>query len=58
MACGVDANSTLAEFGVNFALKGNQALDLDVGGFDSKADQGGGSYDGTTVRVGCLYRFR
>lgn len=58
MAYRVDADTVLAELGANIALKGNQALDFGVSWFDSKADQGGGSYDGTTLRAGYLYRFR
>lgn len=54
----VDADTTLLELGANIALKGNQALDFGVSWFDSKADQGGGSYDGATFRAGYLYRFR
>lgn len=54
----VDADTTLLELGANIALKGNQALDFGVSWFDSKADQGGGSYDGMTFRAGYLYRFR
>ncbi|HEX7811155.1 MAG TPA: hypothetical protein VF460_04545 [Burkholderiales bacterium] len=58
MAYKVDADTTSLELGANIALKGNQALDFGVSWFDSKADQGGGSYDGTTFRAGYLYRFR
>ena len=54
----VDADTTVLELGANIGLKGNQALDLGVSWFDSKADEGGGSYDGAIVRVGYLYRFR
>jgi hypothetical protein len=53
----VDATTTLLEAGLNIAFTGNQALDLGVSWFDSRADQGGGSYDGATFRVGYLYRF-
>ena len=54
----VDADTTVLELGANIALKGNQALDFGVSWFDSKADEGGGSYNGATVRAGYLYRFR
>jgi len=54
----VDADTTVLELGANIALTGSQALDFGVSWFDSKADQGGGSYSGATVRAGYLYRFR
>ncbi len=58
MAYRVDAKTAVLELGANVALKGNQALDFGVSRFESKADQGGGKYDGMTVRAGYLYRFR
>lgn len=58
MAYKVDADTALLELGANIALTGSQALDFGVGWFDSKADQGGGSYDGATFRAGYLYRFK
>ena len=54
----VDASTTLLEIGVNFAITGTQALDVGVSRFESKADQGDGSYEGATFRVGYLYRFK
>lgn len=54
----VDAETTVLELGANIALRGNQALDFGVSRFESKADQGGGKYDGMTVRAAYLYRFR
>jgi hypothetical protein len=54
----VDAETTVLELGANVALRGNQALDFGVSRFESKADQGGGKYDGMTVRAAYLYRFR
>jgi len=58
MAYRVDAVTVVLELGTNIALTGSQALDFGVGWFDSKADQGGGSYDGASIRAGYLYRFR
>jgi hypothetical protein len=54
----VDARTTVLELGANIAFQGNHALDFGYGWFDSKADQGGGKYDGSTLRIGYLYRFR
>lgn len=54
----VDARTTLLELGANIAFRGNQALDFGYSLFDSRADQGGGKYDGSTLRIGYLYRFR
>jgi hypothetical protein len=54
----VDARTDRYELGINIALSGNNALDLGWSHFDSRADQGGGKYNGDAFRVGYLYRFR
>ena len=54
----VDAKTSRYELGINIALGGNNALDLGWNHFDSRADQGGGKYDGDAFRAGYLYRFR
>ncbi len=54
----VDASTALYELGVNIATTGTQALDLGVSRFESRADRGDGRYEGSTFRVGYLYRFR
>lgn len=54
----VDATTTLFEVGLNLALTGTQALDFGVSRFESRAEQGNGRYDGTTLRAGYLHRFR
>ena len=54
----MEAATMLFEAGVNIPIKGNQALDLGASWFDSKADRGGGKYDGAIFRIGYLYRFR
>ena len=51
------ARTLLYEFGVNVPIAGNQALDFGFAMFDSRADSGGGKYDGTLLRAGYLYRF-
>ena len=54
----VDARTDRYELGVNFALNGNNALDFGWSHFESRADRGGGKYDGDAFRVGYLLRFR
>ncbi len=54
----VDAKTDRYELGVNIALRGNNALDFGWSHFDSRADRGGGKYDGDTFRIGYLLRFR
>ncbi|HWH46943.1 MAG TPA: hypothetical protein VN664_04015 [Burkholderiales bacterium] len=54
----MEASTLLLEAGVNIPLGGNQAFDFGASWFNSKADQGGGKYDGATFRLGYLYRFR
>ncbi len=54
----VDARTDRYELGVNIALRGNNALDVGWSHFDSRADRGGGKYDGDTFRIGYLLRFR
>jgi hypothetical protein len=54
----LDAKTDRYELGLNIALNGSNALDLGWSHFDSRADHGGGKYDGDAFRVGYLYRFR
>lgn len=54
----MEAATLLFEAGVNIPITGGQALDLGASWFDSKADRGGGKYDGAIFRIGYLYRFR
>lgn len=54
----VDARTDRYELGVNIALRGNNALDFGWSHFDSRADRGGGKYDGDAFRIGYLLRFR
>jgi hypothetical protein len=54
----MEATTMLFEAGVNIAITGSQALDFGASWFDSEADRGGGKYDGSTFRIGYLYRFR
>ena len=54
----VDAKTDRYELGVNIALRGNNALDFGWSHFDSRADRGGGKYDGDSFRIGYLLRFR
>jgi hypothetical protein len=54
----VDARTDRYELGVNIALRGNDALDFGLSHFDSRADRGGGKYDGDAFRVGYLLRLR
>ena len=54
----LDAQTNRYELGLNIALNGSNALDLGWSHFDSRADHGSGKYDGDTMRVGYLYRFR
>lgn len=50
------AITNVFEIGVNYAVKGDLALDLGVQRYNSSAD-GGHSYNGTIARAGLLYRF-
>ncbi len=52
----ISANTNTFELGLNYALRGDTALDVSVLQFNSNAD-GGHSYDGWTARAGFLYRF-
>lgn len=54
----VEARTDRYELGVNIALRGNNALDFGWSRFDSRADRGGGKYDGDAFRIGYLLRFR
>jgi hypothetical protein len=54
----IDARTTVFDLGANIAFTGNHALDFGYSTFDSKAKSGGGRYDGSTLRIGYLYRFR
>lgn len=54
----VDARTDRYELGVNIALRGTDALDFGWSHFDSRADRGGGKYDGDGFRIAYLYRFR
>jgi hypothetical protein len=54
----MDTQSNRYELGVNVALYSSHALDLGWSHFDSRADRGGGKYDGDIFRIGYLYRFR
>ncbi|HKB83847.1 MAG TPA: hypothetical protein VKD04_11660 [Burkholderiales bacterium] len=54
----VDAHTNRYELGVNIALRGSDALDFGWSHFDSRADRGGGQYDGDVFRIGYLLRFR
>ena len=54
----VEARTDRYELGVNIALRGNNALDFGWSHFNSRADRGGGKYDGDAFRIGYLLRFR
>lgn len=52
----IDASTNTFELGLNYALRGDAALDVSVLQFDSNAD-GGHGYDGFIARAGLLYQF-
>jgi hypothetical protein len=52
------ATTYLLDLGANVAITGSQAVDIGAGFFRSEADDGDGSYDGASVRVAYLVRFR
>lgn len=54
----IQASTLLYEIGANIPLAGNQAIDFGISQFSSSADNGGGEYDGTLLRVSYLYRFQ
>lgn len=55
-ACRIGAVTNTFELGLNYALRGDTALDVSVLQFNTDADSGHG-YDGLTARAGLLYRF-
>lgn len=52
----IGAVTNTFELGLNYALRGDTALDVSVLQFNTDADSGHG-YDGLTARAGLLYRF-
>lgn len=54
----LDATTLLYELGASLPLRGNQAIDISASWFDAEAERGPGRYDGATLRLGYMYRFR
>jgi hypothetical protein len=54
----IEATTFVYELGLNFPFGGNQALDVSAAYFDADADQGPGTYDGASVRLIYMVRFR
>lgn len=54
----LEAKTVALEIGLNVPLTGTRALDIGASWFESEADAGNSSYDGTAVRIGYLVHFR
>lgn len=53
----IDAQTMSFELGVNLPLRGKHTLDFSARFYDSEADRGGFTYDGTQLRAVYFYRF-
>lgn len=54
----LEAAALVFEIGANIPVADNQAIDFGLSHFSSSADNGGGEYGGSMLRLGYLYRFR